>query len=83
MASFQTNCVREVADILSPEMLEQVGNWEDMTPEQLLEHLQTQAQQEESVTFLLKPLGEQETETNGMLRIAKTAVNKTPRIDTK
>ena len=51
MASFQTNCVREVADILSPEMLEQVENWEDMTPEQLLEHLQTQAQQEESVTL--------------------------------
>lgn len=51
MASFQTNCVKEVADILSPEMLEAVEEWEEMTPEQLLESLQNQAQNEESVAL--------------------------------
>ncbi len=51
MSSFQTNCVKEVADIISPEMLKQVEDWEEMTPEQLLENLQNQVQSEESVSF--------------------------------
>ena len=51
MASFHTNCMKEVADILSPEMLMEMKEWEEMTPEQLLENLQQQAQKEESVSF--------------------------------
>ncbi|MBQ3558684.1 MAG: hypothetical protein IJA07_04140 [Agathobacter sp.] len=51
MASFQTNCMKEVADILSPEALELIQEWEEMTPEQLLESLQKQMQSEESVAL--------------------------------
>ncbi|MBQ8518867.1 MAG: hypothetical protein IJ455_04560 [Agathobacter sp.] len=51
MASFQTNCVKEAAELLSPEALEQMQEWEEMTPEQLLENLQKQMQSEESVTL--------------------------------
>lgn len=51
MSSFQTNCIREVADLLTPEALQQVENWEEMTPEQLLENLQQQVQSEESATL--------------------------------
>lgn len=40
MASFQNNCLKEVKELLSPETLSQVEDWEDMTPEQLLEALQ-------------------------------------------
>ena len=39
--------------------------------------------QDERTTFLLKPFGEQETETNGIFKIAKTAEIKTPKIDKK
>lgn len=51
MASFQTNCMKEAADILSPEKLQQIQEWEEMTPEQLLEALQKQAQTEESIAL--------------------------------
>ena len=51
MASFQTNCVKEVADIISPEILESIEEWEEMTPEQLLENLQNQVTTEESVVL--------------------------------
>lgn len=51
MASFQTNCVKEAADILSPEKLQQIQEWEEMTPEQLLEALQKQVQTEESIAL--------------------------------
>ena len=50
-ASFQTSCMKEAADILSPEMLEQVEEWEEMTPEQLLENLKKQVHEEESVAM--------------------------------
>ena len=49
MASFQENCMKETAAILSPEMLEKVEEWEEMTPEQLLEELQKQVYSEESI----------------------------------
>ena len=39
MAAYQTNCMKEAIDILSPEKLTQMEEWEDMTPEQLLEAL--------------------------------------------
>ena len=51
MASFQTNCVKEAADILSPEMLENIEDWENLTPEQLLDQLQKQVQNEESLAL--------------------------------
>ena len=51
MASFQTNCMKEAGDLLSPEKLEQLENWEEMTPEQLLEAMQQQAQNEESISL--------------------------------
>jgi len=51
MASFQTNCIKEAADILSPENFDQLNNWEEMTPEQFLEELQKQVQTEESVAL--------------------------------
>ena len=51
MASFQTNCIKEAADLLSPETLQQLENWEEMTPEQLLENLQQQVQAEENTAL--------------------------------
>ena len=51
MASFQTNCAKGAAEILSPEMLESIEGWEEMTPEQFLENLQNQVQNEESVAL--------------------------------
>ena len=49
MASFQANCLKEAADILSPEALNQVENWEEDTPEQFMEKLQQAASKEASV----------------------------------
>ena len=51
MSSFQRNCLKETMDILSPEMLAEIEEWEEMTPEQLLENLQKQVMQEESVAL--------------------------------
>ena len=51
MASFQTNCIKEVVDIISPENFKQTNEWEEMTPEQFLEELQKQVQTEESITL--------------------------------
>ena len=51
LAAFQTNCMKEAADILSPEDLQQMQDWEEMTPEQFLEQLQKQVQTEESITL--------------------------------
>ena len=51
LAAFQTNCIKEAADILSPEKLQEMQQWEEMTPEQFLESLQKQAQTEESITL--------------------------------
>jgi len=51
MASFQTNCMKEVAELLTPEALEQIQEWEEMTPEELLENVQKQMQSEESVAL--------------------------------
>ena len=39
IAAYQTNCVKEAVDILSPEKIAQVEEWENMTPEQFLEAL--------------------------------------------
>ena len=48
MASFQTNCMKEAKELLSPEKLMELEEWENMTPEELLEHLKD-AQTEESM----------------------------------
>lgn len=49
MASFQTNCLKEAGAILSPEKLAEIKEWENMTPEQILENLMKQADAEESI----------------------------------
>lgn len=46
LASYQADCVKQVMKELSPEQLEQVENWEDMTPEQLLEALKENVSEE-------------------------------------
>lgn len=51
MASYQTKCVKEAADLLSPEKLEQIKEWENMTPEQLLEALQNMQNEKESMVL--------------------------------
>lgn len=51
MASFQTNCMKEVSALLSPEMLAEMEEWEEMMPEQFLESMQKQVQAEESVAL--------------------------------
>lgn len=48
MASYQTNCMKEALDVLSPEKLTQIQEWENMTPEQLLDSLMKQSTQEQS-----------------------------------
>ena len=50
MASYQTNCMKEAIDILSPEKLAQIEEWENMTPEQLLDALKN-AQNEQSTAL--------------------------------
>lgn len=67
MASFQTNCVKEAADILSPEKLTQLEDWEEMTPEQFLEALQKQTQLEESVALEQKYYSELTKEYTNVL----------------
>lgn len=50
MAAYQTNCVKESAKLLSPEKLKEIEEWEDMTPEQLMEALR-EVQTEQSATL--------------------------------
>jgi len=66
MASYQTNCMKEVAELLSPEKLEEIEEWENMTPEQLLEALQN-AQNEESTVLEQKYYTELAQEYTGVL----------------
>jgi len=49
MASYQTNCIKEAATLLSPEKLKELEEWESMTPEQLLEALQNVQSDESTV----------------------------------
>ena len=46
--NFQTNCLKEAKELLSPEKLAELEEWENMTPEELMENLK-QVQNEESV----------------------------------
>lgn len=48
MSAFQNNCVKEIKDMISPEALSKIENWEEYTPEQFMEALQ-QAVQDETV----------------------------------
>lgn len=50
LASFQTNCMKEVKELLSPEKLAQLEEWEGMTPEELMENLMDM-QNEESIAL--------------------------------
>ena len=49
-SSFQTNCMKAAIDILSPDVLSKVEEWENMTPEQFLEAMK-QAQDDQSVAL--------------------------------
>ena len=46
MASYQTNCMKQAATLLSPEKLQKMEEWENMTPEELLENLQNMSEEE-------------------------------------
>ena len=46
MAAYQTNCMKEAVEILSPEKLAQVEEWENMTPEQFLEAMKNAAEEQ-------------------------------------
>lgn len=46
MSAFQNNCMKEVKDLISPEALSQMENWEEYTPEQFMEALQQAAHDE-------------------------------------
>jgi hypothetical protein len=43
--------MKEAVDVLSPEHLKELNDWEEMTPEQLLEELTKQVQTEESIAL--------------------------------
>lgn len=51
MASFQTNCIKEAKELLSPEKLMQMEEWENMTPEELVEELRNMQTEEESIAL--------------------------------
>lgn len=50
MASFQANCIKEAKELLSPEKLAKLEEWENFTPEELLENLR-ELHDEESVVL--------------------------------
>ena len=66
MASYQTICMKEAANILSPEKLKEIEEWENMTPEQLLEVLQN-GQEEESAVLEQKYYTEMAQEYSSVL----------------
>lgn len=49
-ASYQTDCMKEALDILSPKKLEQLEEWEAMTPEQFLEALKKVQEEQPSAS---------------------------------
>lgn len=49
LASFQTDCIKQAKEILSPEKLEQLEDWEEMTPEELFEQLQEVTEEESAL----------------------------------
>ena len=66
MAAYQTNCIKEVADILSPEKLSRIEDWESMTPEQFMEALQN-AVEEQANTLEQQYYSEMAQEYTGVL----------------
>lgn len=65
-SSFQTNCMKEAIDILSPEVLSKVEEWENMTPEQFLEAMK-QAQDDQSVALEQQYYSQMAQEYNAVL----------------
>ena len=49
MAAYQTNCMKEAVDMLSPEKLSKIEEWENLTPEQILEALKNVQEEETAV----------------------------------
>ena len=66
MAAFQTNCIKEVKEMLSPEKFTDINEWENMTPEELLEHLKD-VQSEESVMLEKQYYSEMASEYTSVL----------------
>mgnify|MGYP003299793417 CR=1 FL=1 len=69
LSSYQADCVQKVMSELSPESLAQVENWEDMTPEQLMEALQDTVS-EETIALEQQYHTELLTEYTGVLEAA-------------
>ena len=46
MASYQTNCMKQAATLLSPEKMQKMEAWENMTPEELLENIHNMSEEE-------------------------------------
>ncbi len=66
-SSYDVNCMKQSAQMLSPEKLKKMEEWEDMTPEQFLDALQKQAQSEESVAIEQKYYSEMAQEYTSVL----------------
>ncbi len=66
MASFQSNCMKEVKELLSPEKLENLKEWESMTPDELLEQLKN-VQNEESINLEKQYYSEMASEYTSVL----------------
>lgn len=69
MASFQANCIKEVKELLSLEKLANLDEWENMTPEELLEHLKD-VQSEESVMLENQYYSEIASEYTNVLEVS-------------
>lgn len=67
MASYQSNCVKEAMDVIAPERLTQLKEWEGMTPEQFLEGLLEASGEEQSVALEQQYYSEMAQEYNAVL----------------
>lgn len=67
MASFQTNCIKEAKEYISPEKLMQMEEWENMTPEELLESLRDMQVEEESIALEKQYYAEMASEYTSVL----------------
>lgn len=66
LSAYQTNCAGAVMDLMSPEKLEQITEWEDMTPEQLMEALR-EVQTDESAALEQEYYAEMTQEYNHVI----------------
>lgn len=67
LTSFQNNCIKDIADILSPEALSQIEDWEEQTPEHFLQELQQASKEEMSLQIEQQYYQEMATEYTSVL----------------